>query len=188
MQPRDPTWRPSSRRPSHNSRALDLLRTDLHIVSCRVRDSGSKFTRSFSKWEGCDANPLGNREVDLIIVGDPVVETDGLQNRAANAPSSVSACFVSCFCSFALCAAREPAGFARSLFRVLLLEASPTGVRRPAIAQPWVDAPNSLGRDMARRPGREPKAPLAICRSARTRRSECRRADTNSRRCGAISA
>ena len=47
-------------------------------------------------------------------------------------------------------------------------------------------------RDRAPRPAREATGPSALCRSARTRRSECRRADTSSRRCaryfGLISA
>ena len=40
----------------------------------------------------------------------------------------------------------------------------------------------SRGRGRARRPGRGPRRPSAAGRSARTRRSGCRRADTNSRR------
>ena len=46
----------------------------------------------------------------------------------------------------------------------------------------------SRGRDRARRPGRGPRRPSAAGRSARTRRSGCRRADTNSRRCAASAA
>jgi len=42
--------------------------------------------------------------------------------------------------------------------------------------------------DRARRPGRVPTGLSAACRSARTRRSGCRRADTSSRRCVRISA
>ncbi len=47
---------------------------------------------------------------------------------------------------------------------------------------------SSRARDRARRPGRAPTGPSAIGRPARTRRSACRRADTSSRRCAAISA
>ena len=47
---------------------------------------------------------------------------------------------------------------------------------------------SSRVRDRARRPGRAPRRPSAIGRPARTRRSGCRRADTSSRRCAAISA
>ena len=46
----------------------------------------------------------------------------------------------------------------------------------------------SRDHDRARRPDLAPRHPLATCRPARTRRSECRRADTSSRRCAAISA
>ena len=48
--------------------------------------------------------------------------------------------------------------------------------------------PLTLGRDRARRPDPAPTIRPAPCRSARTRRSGCRRADTNSRRCAASSA
>jgi hypothetical protein len=46
----------------------------------------------------------------------------------------------------------------------------------------------SPGRDRGRRPGRASTSPSAVCRSARTHRSGCRRADTSSRRCAGISA
>ena len=58
--------------------------------------------------------------------------------------------------------------------------------RRPEVVSPE-PSPNPA-RDRARRPGRESTCPSAACRSARTRRSECRRADTSSRRCAGISA
>ena len=47
---------------------------------------------------------------------------------------------------------------------------------------------SSRARDRARRPGPAPRRPWAACRPARTRRSACRRADTNSRRSAASAA
>ena len=49
-------------------------------------------------------------------------------------------------------------------------------------------SPTSPGRDKARRPARAPTIPSVRGRSARTRRSGCRRADTSSRRCAGTSA
>src|SRR5262249_28304776 len=69
-------------------------------------------------------------------------------------------------------------------------ETSPCGTSHFCEDEPNFGRNDDLNRARDRAPprGLPPRRPTAACRPARTRRSACRRADTNSRRCAATSA
>ena len=92
--------------------------------------------------------------------------------------------------------AQEMDGAVKAEFKKLIvdeLRRYPAGLETPDLASATgLDRSKlvrlSPARDTERRPARAPTVLSAHGRSARTRRSGCRRADTSSRRCAAISA
>ncbi len=91
--------------------------------------------------------------------------------QSSTAPASTASGLTQCCCSAPRCCS-----------------ASALSVRSGCAATRQSRRTFSRARDKARRPGPAPRRPPAGGPAARTRRSACRRADTSSRRCAAISA